>query len=59
MIELLRIHALVRLARILVFISKVADRFGRTCRRAAGSILDELTAWMDARDAQRQARPER
>jgi hypothetical protein len=51
MTELLRIHALVRLARVLVFVGKVADRFGRWCRRTAGRILDELTAWSDARDA--------
>jgi hypothetical protein len=50
----LRIHALVRLARVLVFVGRLADTFSRWCRRAAGSILDELTAWADAQDAHRQ-----
>jgi len=33
MTELLRIHALVRLARVLVFVGKVADRLSVACRR--------------------------
>jgi hypothetical protein len=57
LINALRIHALVSLARVLVFVGRLADTFSRWCRQAAGSILDELTAWADARDARR-SRPE-
>jgi hypothetical protein len=52
MIELLRIHAIVRLARVLVLIGRVAEAVSMACRQAAaGGILDDVTAWADARDA--------
>jgi len=51
MIELIQIHALVRTARVLVFIGRAAEAVSTACRRAAGRILDEATAWADARDA--------
>ena len=51
MIELLQIHAIVRLARVLVLIGRVAEAVSIACRRAAGGILDDVTAWADARDA--------
>jgi len=53
MIQLLRIHSLVRWARTLIFFGKVAEAVSIACRRRAGSILDEATAWADAMDARR------
>lgn len=54
MIELLKIRTLVRLARLLIFIGRAADRLSVKCRRRAKRILDDVTAWADARDATRQ-----
>jgi hypothetical protein len=51
MIELLKIHALVIFARLLVRIGAVAEGLSLACRRRAGRILDEAVAWCDARDA--------
>jgi hypothetical protein len=48
MIELLRIHALVRMA----------EGLSVACRRQAKRVLDEAEAWADARDAARLSRPE-
>ena len=58
MIELLKIHALVRTARVLVFIGTAAD-FVRAvaCRHAAAAVI-EATARIDARDATSRARGE-
>jgi hypothetical protein len=50
MINLLRIHALVLAARLLVRIGAAAEEISLVCRRSAGRILDEATAWCDARD---------
>jgi hypothetical protein len=47
----LRIHALVIIARVLVRIGAAAEDISAACRRRAGRILDEATAWCDARDA--------
>ena len=58
MIELLRIHALVRWALLLVFIGFAADGLSVACRRRAKRVLDEAEAWADARDAARLSRPE-
>jgi hypothetical protein len=46
----LRIHALVRTARVLVFIGAMAENLSLLCRRPAGRILDEAVAWYDARE---------
>jgi hypothetical protein len=51
MIELLKIHALVRMARVLVFVGAAAEDISLACRRCAGHVLDEATIWLDARDA--------
>jgi hypothetical protein len=51
MIELLKIHALVRVARVLVFVGATAEEISLGCRRRAGRILDEATIWLAARDA--------
>jgi hypothetical protein len=51
MIELLKIHALVRTARVLVFVGAAAEELSVVCRRHAGRILDEAVAWCDARNA--------
>ena len=56
MIELLRIHALVRWARVLVYIGLQAEGLSVVCRRRAKRVLDEAEAWADARDA---AKPRR
>ena len=56
MIELLRIHALVRWARVLVYIGLQAEGLSVACRRRAKRVLDEAEAWADARDTARQAR---
>jgi hypothetical protein len=59
MIELLRIHALVRMARVLVFIGHMADFARAVACRKAGALAIEATARMNARDAAyRQSRPE-
>jgi hypothetical protein len=53
----LKIHALVRAARVLVFVGAAAEDISLVCRRRAGRILDEAVAWCDARDeAWRRAR---
>jgi hypothetical protein len=53
----LRIHALVILARMLVFVGAAAA--DTMCRRRAGRILDEAVAPRDGRDAAyRRPRPE-
>ena len=56
MIDLLRIHALVRWARVLVYIGLQAEGISVACRHRAKRILDEAEAWADARDAVRRAR---
>jgi len=53
MIELLRIHALVIIARALVRIGAAAEDISAASRHRAGCILDEATAWCDARNAAR------
>ena len=53
MIDLLRIHALVRWAQLLVYIGIKAEGLSVACRRRAKRILDEATAWADAQDAAR------
>jgi hypothetical protein len=59
MIELLKIHALVRAARVLVFVGAAAEEISLACRRRASRILDEAVAWCDARNAaRRRARQE-
>ena len=58
MIELLKIHALIRWARVLVYIGLQAEGLSVTCRRRAKRVLDEAEAWADARDAARLSRPE-
>jgi hypothetical protein len=55
MIELLKIHALVRAARVLVFVGGAAEGLSLACRRRAGHILDDATIWLEARDAARAA----
>jgi hypothetical protein len=42
--ELLKIHALVRMARGLVFVGAAAEEISLACRRRAGRILDEAMA---------------
>ncbi len=49
MIGLLRIHAVVRPARVLVFVGMVADRLGGWCLHKATTIAADVTAWCDAR----------
>jgi hypothetical protein len=51
MINLLRIHALVLTARLLVFVGAAAQGLSLACRRRAGRILDEALAWCAAREA--------
>jgi hypothetical protein len=53
MIDLLRIRTLVRWARVLVYIGLQAEGLSVACRQRAKQILDEATAWADARDAAR------
>jgi hypothetical protein len=43
MIELLKIHALVRMARVLAFVGAAAEDISLACRRCAGHVLDEAT----------------
>ena len=47
----LKIHALVIIARVFVRIGAAAEEISLACRRCAGRILDEATAWCDKRDA--------
>jgi hypothetical protein len=47
MIELLRIHALVIVARVLVRIGAAAEDISAACRRRAGRILDEAVVWCE------------
>jgi hypothetical protein len=56
MIELLRIHALVRMARALVFIGEAADLARAAACRKAGALAVEAAARMDARDTAYRAR---
>jgi hypothetical protein len=51
MIELLKIHALVRTARVLVRIGAAADYVRKVACRKAEATAIEATAWRDARDA--------
>jgi hypothetical protein len=51
MIELLKIHALVRAARVLLVIASAADFVRKAACRKAEAIAIETTAWCDARDA--------
>ena len=53
MIALLRIHAFVLAARVLVRIGAAAEEISLACRRHAGRILDDAVAWCDARNAAR------
>jgi hypothetical protein len=59
MIELLKIHALVRAARVLVLVGAAADTVSRQSLAKAKKLADAATAWCDARDAAfRRARQE-
>jgi hypothetical protein len=51
MTALLRIHALVRAARFRLFVGMAAGEISLACLRRAGRLLDEASAWCDARDA--------
>ncbi|HEY8007424.1 MAG TPA: hypothetical protein VIE66_11655 [Methylocella sp.] len=56
----LRIHALIRAARVLLRIASAAEDISAMCKRRAGRILDEAVAWCDKRDeARRRARAKR
>jgi hypothetical protein len=57
MIATLRIRALVRWARVLVYIGMRAG-LSVACRRRAKRALDEAEAWVDAREAARRPRPD-
>jgi hypothetical protein len=50
-IALLRIHAFVRMARVLVLIGRVAEFVRAASCRKVGALLAEATALYDARDA--------
>ena len=50
MIELLRIHALVRMARVLVFIGRAAEYVRAVSCRKAEAIAVEAVALCDARE---------
>jgi hypothetical protein len=56
MIELLRIHALVRAARVMVFIGHMADLARAVACRKAGALVIEAAARMDTREAARRHR---
>jgi hypothetical protein len=58
MIELLKIHTLVRWSRVLVYIGRQAEGLSAACRRRDKRILDEAEALADARDPERLSRPE-
>jgi hypothetical protein len=49
MIEMLKIHALVRAARLLLVIAHAADYVRKVACRKAEAIAIEATAWCDAR----------
>jgi hypothetical protein len=51
MIELLKIHALVCTARVLLVIAHAADYVRKVACRKAEAIAIETTAWCDKRDA--------
>jgi hypothetical protein len=51
MIELLKIHALVRVARVLLVIASAADYVRKVAWRKTEAIAIDATAWCDARDA--------
>jgi hypothetical protein len=51
MIELLKIHAIVRTARVLLVIASAADYVRKVACRNAEALAIEATAWCDARDA--------
>src|SRR5450631_1653061 len=51
MIQLLRIHALVRTASVLLFIASAADYVRKAACQKAEAIAIEATAWCNARDA--------
>jgi hypothetical protein len=53
MIELLKIHALVLAARLLVRIGAAADTVSTRSLAKAKKLADAATAWCDARDAAR------
>ncbi|WGJ13753.1 hypothetical protein QEV83_13820 [Methylocapsa sp. D3K7] len=54
MIELLRIHALVRMARALLVITSAADYVRKAACRKAEAIAIEATTWLKTRDTARQ-----
>jgi len=51
MITLIRIHALVRTAGVLVFIGRAEEYVRAASCRKAWVLLGEAAAWCDARDA--------
>jgi len=51
MMALLRIHALVRAARVLLLVGRAAEYVRAAPCRKAGALADEATAWCDARGA--------
>jgi hypothetical protein len=51
MIELLKIHALVRTAGVLVCVARAVDFVLKAACRAAVALADDATARMDARNA--------
>jgi hypothetical protein len=56
MIALLRIHTLVRTARVMVFIGMAADFVRAVACRRAGALAIEAAARMDTREAARRHR---
>ena len=46
----LKIHALVRAAKLLLVVAEAAENISAACKRRAALILDEAVAWCDARD---------
>jgi hypothetical protein len=57
--ELLKIHALVRMARVLLVIADAADYVRKAACRKAEAIAIEAVAWCDARNAARAAAGDR
>ncbi|HEY8008448.1 MAG TPA: hypothetical protein VIE66_16990 [Methylocella sp.] len=53
MIELLKIHGLVRMARVLLVIASAADYVRKMACRKAEAIAIETAAWCDAKDVAR------
>ena len=51
MMALLRIHALVRAARVLLLVGRAAENVRAASCRKAGALAEEATAWCDARGA--------